>query len=70
LLPDNLPIHAGLDNEDPGDESFEQLFGRMMEMKQKAASLPDEARKEFAEKVAMSFWQALGGDDSDDEPEQ
>jgi hypothetical protein len=37
---------------------------------EKAASLPDEARKEFAEKVAMSFWQALGGDDSDDEPEQ
>jgi hypothetical protein len=38
LLPDNLPIHAGLDNEDPGDESFEQLFGRMMEMKRIVSS--------------------------------
>ena len=46
-------------------ESFEALFGQMHEMKLHAQSLPDEERKEYAEKVTLAFWRAMGFDEDE-----
>ena len=46
-------------------ESFEALFGQMQEMKLHAQSLPDEERKEYAEKVTLAFWRAMGYDEDE-----
>lgn len=46
-------------------ESFEALFGQMHEMKLHAQSLPDEERKEYAEKVTLAFWRAMGYDEEE-----
>ena len=35
------------------------------ELVEKAQSLPPEERKSYAEKVAMSFWTAIGGSDEE-----
>jgi len=51
-------------NDEDGD-SFEEMFANMARMKEVAGQLPDEERKKFAEKVAMSFWRSLGGDESE-----
>ncbi len=49
-------------------EDFEALFANLASFKEAAASLPDVERKKFAEKVAMSFYSALGeGEDSSEE---
>lgn len=34
---------------------------------EKAASLPDDKRREYAERVALSLWGAMGGSDDEDE---
>lgn len=60
-----MSIISGLANEDPGGESFEAMFDRMKDMKDKAANLPDQDRKAYAEKVAISFWRAMGGDEEE-----
>ncbi|XP_014677268.1 PREDICTED: alpha- and gamma-adaptin-binding protein p34-like [Priapulus caudatus] len=59
---------TALGNEDPGGESFEQLFERMRIMKEHAATLPHDQRKVFAEQVAIQFWRAIGG--AEDEIDQ
>jgi len=46
-------------------ESFEELFGKMHEMKLHAQSLPDDQRKEYAEKVTLAFWKAMGFDEDE-----
>ena len=48
-------------------EDFENLFANLVHFKETATGLPDEERRKFAEKVAMSFFNALGedGEDSD-----
>ncbi|RDD43888.1 Alpha- and gamma-adaptin-binding protein p34 [Trichoplax sp. H2] len=46
-------------------ESFETLFNRMKDMKDYAGSLPSELRKEYAAKVAIAFWNAIGGSDEE-----
>lgn len=49
-------------------EDFETLFANLVNFKETASGLPDEERRKFAEKVAMSFYSALGecsGDESD-----
>ena len=46
-------------------ESFEELFGQMHEMKLHAQSLPDDQRKEYAEKVTLAFWRAMGFDEEE-----
>ncbi|XP_067936256.1 alpha- and gamma-adaptin-binding protein p34-like isoform X2 [Watersipora subatra] len=53
------------DDGEAGVESFEKLFSSLHLMKEKAESLAPEERKSYAEKVALSFWSAIGG--SDDE---
>ncbi|XP_022104699.1 alpha- and gamma-adaptin-binding protein p34-like [Acanthaster planci] len=65
LLNDDMAVFRALGNEDPGEESFEELFARMAAMKERAAGLSGEERKKYAEKVAISFWKALGGDDDE-----
>ena len=47
-------------------DDFETLFANMVAFKETAAGLPDEERRKFAEKVALSFYSALGGS-SDEE---
>jgi len=48
-------------------EDFESLFANLVHFKETATGLPDQDRRKFAEKVAMSFFNALGdeGEDSD-----
>ncbi|KAM6409704.1 alpha- and gamma-adaptin-binding protein p34 [Rhynochetos jubatus] len=53
---------ASLTTRDSDLESFERLFSKLKEMKDKAATLPHEQRKLHAEKVAKAFWMAIGGD--------
>jgi len=48
-----------------GSESFEALFEKFAELKQKAADLPPDERKNYAEKVTMAFWRAIGGDEEE-----
>ncbi|XP_064607868.1 alpha- and gamma-adaptin-binding protein p34-like [Liolophura sinensis] len=62
---DDMTFLAALGNEDPGKESFEQLFEKLRIMKEKAEGLPPEQRKAYAEKVAVSFWKAIGGDEDE-----
>lgn len=45
---------------------FETLFSNLANFKASATGLPDDERRKFAEKVALSFYAALG-DDSDEE---
>ncbi|XP_065912047.1 alpha- and gamma-adaptin-binding protein p34-like [Dysidea avara] len=47
------------------EDKFGELFDKFMSMKETAKSLPHEQRKEFAEKVVMQFWQAIGGDEDE-----
>ena len=47
-------------------EDFETLFANLVHFKETAAGLPDEERRKFAEKVALSFYSALGDDDESD----
>jgi len=47
-------------------EDFEKLFANLVNFKDTASGLPDEERRKFAEKVAMSFYSALGDDDDSD----
>jgi hypothetical protein len=65
-LPQDLLLNdmEGIDP-DPGDETFEELFGRFADMKAHAESLPHDERKAYAEKVVMSFWKAIGGDEEE-----
>ena len=44
---------------------FEAMFSKMGRIKNAAAGLPDEERKMFAEKVALTFYRAMDGDDDE-----
>ena len=48
-------------------EDFEQLFSQFAKFKSQADALPREERAEFAEKVVMDMFNALGFSDSDHE---
>ena len=57
-LEDCLNLASGCGN-------FEDLFSRFEQLKQTAAGLPTDQRKDYAEKVAVAFWKAMGGDDDE-----
>nr|XP_053630678.1 alpha- and gamma-adaptin-binding protein p34-like isoform X4 [Cherax quadricarinatus] len=59
-----VPTHLEecLDGED-GD--FESLFSNFEHLKRTAATLPPDQRRDYAEKVAVAFWRAIGGDDDE-----
>lgn len=48
-------------------DSFEALFSELAVIKAKADNLPLEERRAYAEKIALSFYAAMGGGDSEDE---
>jgi len=48
-----------------GEDSFEELFQNLSEMKSKAESLSPSQRKAYAEKMTIAFCKAIGGMDSE-----
>lgn len=50
---------------DGEDISFEELFAKFKDMKVEADKLSGEDRKKFAEKVAVQFWRAFGGEEDE-----
>ncbi|CAG5119102.1 unnamed protein product [Candidula unifasciata] len=75
LLPDDIDWKTLLVDGGEADEStsgshvdvddFEQLFMKLKVMKDRAENLPPEERKKYAEKVAVCFWKAIGGDEDE-----
>ncbi|KAL4227850.1 hypothetical protein ACF0H5_013288 [Mactra antiquata] len=66
MLPvEDLQLFEALGSEDPDGESFEKLFEKFAQMKDKANSLPMSERKKYAENVAIAFWKAIGGDEDE-----
>lgn len=65
LPTDDLELLSSLTSDGAENESFEELFQKLAAMKERASSLPASERKDYAEKVAMAFWRAMGG--SEDE---
>lgn len=49
-------------NQDIAEENFETLFAKFADFRARAATLDGDERKKFAQTVAVSFWNALGGD--------
>ncbi|CAK9292644.1 unnamed protein product [Gordionus sp. m RMFG-2023] len=45
--------------------SFEDMFSRIDSLKKRTMEMPNDERKNFAEKVAISFWKAIKGDESE-----
>ncbi|CAH3175053.1 unnamed protein product [Porites evermanni] len=62
---DDLELLSNLASDGAENESFEELFQKLAAMKERASSLPAEERKDYAERVAIAFWRAMGG--SEDE---
>ena len=62
---DNETDEAILNGDETQLESFEALFGKMHDMKLHAQSLPDDQRKEYAERVTLAFWKAMGFDEDE-----
>ncbi|KAK3762443.1 hypothetical protein RRG08_009833 [Elysia crispata] len=56
---------APLGEKDLGVDEFEQLFMKLKVMKDRAENLTPDERKKYAEKVAISFWNAIGGDEDE-----
>jgi len=65
LTDDESELLRRLGQDEPDDESFEELFTKLKDMKDHAATLPDSQRKSYAEQVALAFWKAMGGDDDE-----
>lgn len=62
---DDIELPSSLSNDGDEIESFEELFQRLAQMKERASHLPSKERKSYAEKVAIAFWSSLGGDDEE-----
>ncbi|XP_014252052.1 alpha- and gamma-adaptin-binding protein p34-like [Cimex lectularius] len=62
LNPDNI-------EPDPEDllegGDFNDLFGQLVSLKEKATSMGSEDRKQFAEQIVLAYWNAIGGDEDD-----
>ena len=56
-------------NVDLIDGEFENLMSKLSTFKQKSDDLPREERYAYAEKVALSFFSAMGGDEESDSAE-
>eukprot|EP00800_Vazella_pourtalesii_P011047 TRINITY_DN2668_c0_g1_i2.p1 TRINITY_DN2668_c0_g1~~TRINITY_DN2668_c0_g1_i2.p1 ORF type:complete len:293 (+),score=76.03 TRINITY_DN2668_c0_g1_i2:48-926(+) len=62
-LLDEMSIESELNKED--DNSFEKLFGSIMEMRKKAADMEGDERKDYAEKIVNLFMNAIPNSDDD-----
>lgn len=47
------------------EDDFENLFSNIEQLKRTAASLPLDQRRDYAEKMAVAFWRAMGGDEDE-----
>ncbi|XP_031559882.1 alpha- and gamma-adaptin-binding protein p34-like [Actinia tenebrosa] len=65
LTDDETDLLQRLGNDDPDGESFDELFTKLKDMKDRASTLPDEQRKSYAEQVAIAFWKAMGGEEDE-----
>lgn len=65
LTDDESELLRRLGQDEPDGESFDELFTKLRDMKDHAATLPDSERKSYAEQVALAFWKAMGGDDDE-----
>lgn len=65
LPTDDLELLSCLASDGNDNESFEELFQKLAVMKERASSLPATERKDYAEKVAIAFWRALGGSEEE-----
>ncbi|XP_012276440.1 alpha- and gamma-adaptin-binding protein p34 [Orussus abietinus] len=60
---ESLQVDHILDGIMGGDNTdFGELFGQLMAMKERAASLPANQRRVAAEQLVTAFWKAMGGD--------
>ena len=62
-LLDGMSIESELNRED--DNSFEKLFGSIMEMRKQAANMEGDERKDYAEKIVNLFMNAIPNSDDD-----
>lgn len=70
---DFLPVSLSEDNIEPSLEDlcdeqkvdFCTLFAQLASMKERAANLPSDERKKFAEQLVLSYWNAIGGDEDE-----
>uniref|UniRef100_A0A0A9WW96 Alpha-and gamma-adaptin-binding protein p34 n=1 Tax=Lygus hesperus TaxID=30085 RepID=A0A0A9WW96_LYGHE len=46
-------------------DDFSTLFEQLATMKEQAAGLPPEERKNFAEQVVLAYWRSIGGDEEE-----
>jgi len=58
-------VYGGKATEEADDASFNELFGRFMEMKATANTLTGDERREYAAKVSLAFMDALGIEEGD-----
>ncbi|XP_068694192.1 alpha- and gamma-adaptin-binding protein p34-like isoform X4 [Montipora foliosa] len=65
LPSDDLELPSGSASDGNEIESFEDLFQNLGLMKERASCLPSKERKDYAEKVAMAFWRAIGGNEDE-----
>lgn len=65
LPTDDLELLSNLASDGTENESFEELFQKLAVMKERASSLPASERKDYAEKVAIAFWRAMGGSEEE-----
>ena len=61
-------VEAQVDNS-LAEGDFEDLMSKLSTFKQKSDELPREERYAFAEKIALSFFSAMGGEDESDSTE-
>jgi len=50
-------------------DNFEALFAQLSTFRNRSTNMPDGERRAFAERVAMQFYNAIGGENSSDEEE-
>jgi len=62
----DIPEEGGAPEEEE-DPTFEQLFSQLSRFRESAESLPNNQRKAMAEELALAFYSAIGGGDSDSE---
>ena len=45
------------------DDTFERVVEQLQQMKTRASTLPDDQRREHAERVALKLWAMMGGEE-------
>jgi len=65
LMESDLRLYEILGDDDGENLPFECMFEKLRRMKELAKDMPVDQRKIYAEKVAVAFWKALGGDEEE-----